>query len=124
MKGLYDKYAVRHPHPAACAIGHDVVKVEFAKDEEGRLWRRIHRSAYGRRWGGYGQHWTAVTRWHIADPWAWFPGADPSSIEGARKQNTRARPPAKVDVYLIQGRIDIVQRPPYPPQPLREEISC
>jgi hypothetical protein len=115
MKGLYEKWAVRRPHPDCEALGRDVVKVEYARDGEGRLWRRIMRERIGRRWGTYGQHWIETTRWHVADMYAWFPGADPATIQGARKQNTRARPPTRFDAYLIRGRVDIVVRPDHLP---------
>lgn len=36
-----------------------------------------------------------------------FEGADPSEISGARRQNTRARPPKKLEVYLIDEKPSI-----------------
>lgn len=111
---LLNKYAVRRPHPDCEALGPRVWKVEYATDEEGRLWRRIFHETGRMYWG---KPMTAVIRWHIADPWAWFPGADAASRPGVRLQNTRARPPRKVDVYLCGGVLDILPRPPYPSSP-------
>lgn len=107
MKGLLPKYVVRLPHPDC--VANKVDMIEYAQDEEGRLWRRF--TVYRWAWGRVGQRWSTVTRWHIADMYAWFPGADPSSIDGARKANQRARPPRKLDVYLVNGQVEIVVRP-------------
>jgi hypothetical protein len=48
----------------------------------------------------------------------WFPGADPSTISGVRKQNTRARPPKKEDVYLIDNEHILVMPRPEGPKAL------
>lgn len=108
-KGLTVKYAVRRPHPD-CERLH-AFKIEYALDEDGRRWQRVHREHARQPYRGqYSACWVDCTGWHIADPYEWFPGPDPARLEGSRVQNTRARVP-KFDVYLIDGRRIILPKP-------------
>lgn len=102
VKGLVPKYAVyqhssREANEECRKLG--AFKIEYAQDEEGRVWRRIVRAKHL----GF-RRFTETTRWHIADMYAWFPGADPATFDGARRQNTRARTPKREEVYLIDGK--------------------
>lgn len=112
-KGLVVKWAIRpHSSPEAakeCFRLH-AFKIEYAQDDEGRIWRRIHRETRFRGRAPW-QRFTEVVRWHIADMYEWFPGADPATISGARPQNTRARPPKNIDVYLIDDKPVVLMRP-------------
>ena len=109
VKGLVPKYAV-YPHSSREASEEcrrlRAEKIEYAQDEEGRVWRRIKRLKRSPRWTKYYE----TVRWHIADMYEWFPGADPATFDGARRQNTRARPPKKVEVYLVDDRITVFMR--------------
>lgn len=96
MKGLTAKYTVRDSEEVA-RLRAD--KIEYTVDSEGRLWRRV----YWRRPSPRGSYWWTVTRWHVADPYSWFPGPDPATLAGARPANRRARVP-KLDVYWIDGQ--------------------
>lgn len=103
VKGLVPKYAV-WPHSSREASEEcrrlNAVKIEYAQDDDGRIWRRIKREKAGPKWANYHE----LIRWHVADMYAWFPGEDPVTKDGARRQNTRARPPKKIEVYLIDGK--------------------
>ncbi len=111
-KGLVTKYAIYPWSPdesgAECQRLR-AMKIEYAQDEEGRIWRRIKREKPGPHWTKYSE----LTRWHVADMYAWFPGESPSTFAGARRQNTRARPPKKLDVYLIDDRPAVFLRPDF-----------
>jgi hypothetical protein len=103
-KGLTSKYAVRMPHPEC--VKYHAFKIEYAQGEDGRTWRRIYREAH--RYNRL--HWSTITRWHIADPYEWFPAPSIAEQPGVRRQNTMARVPA-LDVYLIKGEFVVLQRP-------------
>ena len=109
IKGLVPKYAV-YPNSSAEAnkdcreLRAD--KIEYAQDDEGRIWRRITR--YTSRYGW--RNFSETTRWHVADMYAWYPGEDPAQISGARRQNTRARPPKKTEAYFINNKVSTFVR--------------
>jgi hypothetical protein len=104
-KGLTLKYAVRMPDPECVRL--KAFKIEYAQGEDGRTWRRIYREHPH----GYNRlHWSSITRWHIADPYEWFPAPNIAEQPGVRRQNTLARVPA-LDVYLIKGEFVILPRP-------------
>lgn len=109
VKGLVPKYAV-YPNSSAEANKEcrdlRADKIEYAQDDEGRVWRRITRYTSRYSWKNFSE----TTRWHVADMYAWYPGGDPAGIDGARRQNTRARPPKKADVYLIDGKPKVFAR--------------
>lgn len=80
-------------------------KEDFAFDEQGRLWRRQHRSEpSGASWP---RNFTRVTPWHVADPYVWYPQAEMSPPEQTRINNVRARLP-KFERFLDEDGRPIV----------------
>lgn len=111
-KGLVPKYAVGlYSSKEAAEECHRLraIRIEYAQDDEGRIWRRIKREKPGPRWTQY----TEMVRWHVADMYAWFPGEDLAKAPGVRRQNRAARPPAKLDVYLVDDKPMVLLRPDY-----------